>query len=487
MKSTGPRKYTITEYWQVFKRELRSLYAEVVPKNDVDLMSLVKEVCQEATEEERAEFCKQIAQLPFEQKQKKRTTSNLLDDKVVKLEPDISFLRYYVIGMRMAMLGERIESLPKVSISGDSKKSVGAQIDNLRNHFSIDLLPNVTSNVTRAFAKVYLRHSQRYAEGLVYTKDSISNGFLAKYIPDAQRSCKQLKFKIKSYENDNTPDHKIKRELTCALATKHVWLGNFESLFVNYVNSYLNLSKPKPEEEANETTKKSSSYFSWFGWPSMPSWPSWPKFLTWSKPIEHTVVIKPLEDIHLNTLNEKFLTCEAMCEALKRHQEICTEAFEFKLLPEEKEPQNQSREFVDAIYMANQMIAILRIIQHFYGELVQAVEKFPSYDTFTSVYFKLVQGTHRQLLEALNKEQPKLSSDTSGIIGCFKGFVMTIKDVREHQEAWYKHFHGSFSNPQAIVPLFSAQQRRGQGRRQGQRQVQQSPDFLDKLFAKLKI
>lgn len=494
MKSTGPRKYTITEYWQVFKSELLHLYAKVVPKNDVDLMSFVKKVFHEGSEEAKIDFCKQITQLPFEQQQKKQPASNQLDITNTKLEPDLDFLKYYVIGMRMAMLGERIESLSKVSLSGDSQKSVGTQIDNLRKLFSVELLPDVTSAATCAFAKVYLAHSKRYAAGRVYTKDSISNGFLAKYIPDAQRSCEQLNAKIKKHENDSLPTHKIKRELTCVLATKHVWLGNFESLFINFVNSYLNLSKPKakPEDGAKASSKKSSSYFRWFGWPSLPSWPSWPswpKFLTWSKPIAHTVEIKPLEDIHLNTLNQKFLTCEAMCQALTHHQEVCREAFEFKVIPEEQEVEHTSTEFVDAIYMANQMIAILKILQYFYSEVVQAVEMYPSYDAFTSVYFKLVAHTHKQLLETLNKEQPKLSSDTSGIIRCLKGFVMIITDAREHQEIWYKHFHENFSNPQAIIPLFSAQHK-GQGRRQEQRQVQKSPDLLDKLdnfFSKLKL
>ena len=134
------QKYTLTEYWQRLKQELTELFHSISPTpSEEKLFALSQELFSKESKSEILAFIKNILVL----------SESLDSTETSKVLCSDAYLRSHLIAMRMAVQGERLESLSLMSFSGDSQKSVGKKIEEYTGLFPEDKLPTVVDEATQ--------------------------------------------------------------------------------------------------------------------------------------------------------------------------------------------------------------------------------------------------------------------------------------------------------------------------------------------------
>lgn len=109
---------------------------------------------------------------------------------------DQEYLSIHKIAIQIAKMGQQIEDAPLFK-----KYKLGKKIDQLFEQLPLDNLPTVNSFYTLQIAKIFMEHSNYYANGQVYSNQFLVNSHLYLHQNRAHTDVATLQKRIETYEN----------------------------------------------------------------------------------------------------------------------------------------------------------------------------------------------------------------------------------------------------------------------------------------------
>ncbi len=384
---------------------------------------------------------------------------------------DDLFLRYYVIGMRMAVVGASLHTLPYLKLI-----SAGKDLESYPALFSEACISKAKSPQTLLFAKCLLEHGAIFLEDRVDAGNAIAKKIMQSKMAYAKQQHILLEKNVQQYENAQRPSSIAKQKVLNALSSQCVWLALFEDALLNAIETYVGNLAIDNKEQASSS---SSSYFWWA--PSIPYWSS-----------AAVDAQGPLEDEVTGCLfNVKKLRCLKMIDRLDSLTEVNIGASEFQLgLPlQNRESADSAQQIFDhAAQVSNALKIIVRSVERFYVEMENLSDDIDTIDSFTEKYFSLVDALYASLkenLQRLLKEEHHLAQEKA-LVGSFRDMWKLLPTPQVHKQAWGHCFHDDFETPERIQALIVSRQGGAQSANAEQGE-EPSPKGLAKLFSKLRI
>lgn len=439
------QKYTLTEYWQRLKQELTELFHSISPTpSEEKLFALSQELFSKESKSEILAFIKNILVL----------SESLDSTETSKVLCSDAYLRSHLIAMRMAVQGERLESLSLMSFSGDSQKSVGKKIEEYTGLFPEDKLPTVVDEATQKLVENYLAHATRYAGGTVYTANKAVNHFLQDYIPNAQRDVLTLKSRLEKYEASQVPIDELQQEIVAAILEEGAWLQSFEKSFCDLVESYVT-------PVTNIKVSKVPYYSPW----NPLSW--WYTDTAVGSSAEQNAVSDGKQENSdcleealgaLKPIVEKLSHLESLLEKMTEEMVRYADFAEFEWIDSEHNGANTSEakdNDIDSgqtpeisMVECQQLRNILTSLKWFYEQIQAKIEAKSNFDDFSLSYYCLLKSTYDELSIMFSPE----NSGKYNMVA--RALWQEVPKPKQYMQKWAVENKDSFSSERAVALLF---------------------------------
>lgn len=489
-------RYTIGEYWARLNRELIVLFKSLgFDSTKIDFKTAVEEVFPKLKPQEQQKFTQAMVSLLCQDIGSNSASGSQQSDAHI----DKVFFKYFLISMRMAYLGETIETLPFVSPWGPSQKSVGAELDQLPHLFDDSQLPHISTAQTFEFVKCYHDHIAIFADGKVYSENPVANKILKGHISRAAENVSELQRRLQVYEHKqsvNDGASSAGKNLTVealeqasnminpifqqALLEQCPWLQAFESKIFPYLDEFCEANFYQPPEDDFIMLEPEKGASQWGLWSYLTSyWYSQANTLETSDVSSQTMFTAASssvvdEDIlveHDSDVADKPVTFTSVAALLDRYERLkqriemiqerenVLHRFEMINISEPQDEESSSKTHSETIYMEMSPLIvncgyvknILSFMLQFYGALDKLLKSSASLDVFTQEYFALLQSTYEELSAYFESHGVAVKHEAFSKLTTLFG---AIELPSVYKRRWCEHFQTEFQEPEHMLLLF---------------------------------
>lgn len=463
---------SLTQYWQHHRQKLSALFEE--QKVHLEGVNIAAEIKKIFTTEKEADL-KDFIELIHTQTTITRTQHH----KPINL----TYLKYHLIAMRLAILGETFDDLPALSWSGPSKKSVGPYLEKLTTYFSDSSLPECLEEQTTRFCQLYYDHTNAFANGLVKSQHAIVNQFMQSKIKDAKTNAEILQSRINVFLNDQKKNSKKKQGkleeqelpsdnqeqpnfsdiVTQNLLQDSPWLATFEQAFCQKIIQFIQSNTYPSQADSNARASQKINDSSWFG--------HW--FSAWyvtsankEPPVsQNQSAEENVSDLVNSIMNQKTLENKlAQYYHIQkrlieiRAQEIFISEFEFVDSSQDTlaQPDVLTKLAVNDEFVIYQQceyyIQLISMITAFYENCQHLVTQYTDLDSFTKAYHTLIEKTYASIGGLVKNS---CTSDNT-VYGALMEFYHKVPMPNDYIKEWYHAHEDLFRNSKSIQQLFKA-------------------------------